>query len=237
VIDARQTQFDVDIEISRNANKLVDLGGLPPITGFGYQNRVGYPLFGLWWPRMLTWSDANHDGLIEPSEVVTSDTAMFGGSSVPTRTFSISPKLTVLGGSLVFAGLVDHRAGFINLEVNGWFQCVSTGNCRALNDPTAPLIDQARAIAGGKAIGAYFEDASFWKLRELSVTYNLPQRLYRQIGAHSANIRITGRNLGLWTNYSSWDPELATQGNDAAVYNFSQIAPPRVFTARLNLGF
>ena len=53
--------------------------------------------------------------------------------------------------------------------------------------------------------------------------------------ARSADLRLTGRNLKTWTKFHSWDPEIATQGDDAAVYNFVQLAPPRVVTLRLNL--
>jgi TonB-linked SusC/RagA family outer membrane protein len=237
VVDRRDLEFDVNVEISRNANKLVDLGGLPPITGFGYQNRVGYPLFGLWWPRMKSYSDANKNGIIEPSEVTITDSTVFGGSSVPTRTFSITPALALWGRRITISGLLDHRAGFVNLNANEWFQCVPTQNCRALNDPKAPLEDQARAIAGGSGLGTYLEDASFWKLREVSLNLAIPERFVSRARARSAILRFTGRNLHTWSKFKSWDPEIATAGNDAAVYNFVQIAPLRTWTARLTLGF
>jgi hypothetical protein len=185
---------------------------------------------------MTSYGDANHNGIIEPNEVKVSDSTLFGGSSVPTRTLSFSPSLTLFK-RLTFSGLLDRRAGFSNLNANEWFQCVPTQNCRAINDPSAPLIAQAKAIAGGNGIGAYLEDASFWKLRELSVSYNVPERYVARFRATSAIVRLTARNLGTWSNFGSWDPEIATQGDDAAVYNFVQLAPPRIYTVRLNLGF
>lgn len=236
LIERSQVSLDLNIEASRNGNKLVDLGGLPPITGFGYQNRVGYPLFGLWWPKLQSYADANNNGIIEPSEVKVSDSTLFGGSSVPTRTLSFSPSLTVFK-RLTISGLLDRRAGFANLNANEWFQCVPTQNCRAINDPSAPLIDQAKAIAGGYGIGAYLEDASFWKLRELAVSYAIPERYLGRAGVQNASLRLTARNLGTWSKFKSWDPEIATQGDDAAVYNFVQLAPPRIWTLRMNLGF
>jgi hypothetical protein len=155
---------------------------------------------------------------------------------VPTRTFSISPTLALFNRRITISGLLDHRAGFSNLNANEWFQCVPTQNCRALNDPKAPLEDQARAIAGGSGIGTYLEDASFWKLRELSLNLTIPERYLTRTRARSAIVRLTGRNLGSWSKFKSWDPEIATQGNDAAVYNFVQIAPLRIWTVRFTLG-
>ena len=190
----------------------------------------------LWWPQMTSYSDVNNNGIIEPSEVKVSDSTLFGGSSVPTRTLSFSPTLTVFK-RLTFSGLLDRRAGFANLNANEWFQCVPTQNCRAINDPKAPLEDQAKAIASGNGIGAYLENASFWKLRELSMSYAIPERYVSRIRATSAVVRLTARNLGTWSKFKSWDPEIATQGDDAAVYNFVQLAPPRIWMLRMNLGF
>lgn len=236
LVDRPNFAFDLNVEASQNGNKLVDLGGLPPITGFGYQNRVGYPLFGLWWPQMTSYNDANHNGVIEPNEVKVSDSTLFGGSSVPTHSFSFSPTLTLFK-RLTLSGLLDRRGGFSNLNANDWFQCVPTQNCRAINDPSAPLVDQAMAIAGGNGIGTYLENASFWKLRELSASYNIPERYVARLRATSAIVRLTARNIATWSKFKSWDPEIATQGDDAAVYNFVQLAPPRIYTVRLNLGF
>jgi hypothetical protein len=155
---------------------------------------------------------------------------------VPTHSFSFSPTLTLFK-RLTLSGLLDRRGGFSNLNANDWFQCVPTQNCRAINDPSAPLVDQAMAIAGGNGIGTYLENASFWKLRELSASYNIPERYVARLRATSAIVRLTARNIATWSKFKSWDPEIATQGDDAAVYNFVQLAPPRIYTVRLNLGF
>ena len=185
---------------------------------------------------MTSYADANKNGIIEPSEVKVSDSTLFGGSSVPTRNLSITPTMTLFK-RLTFSGLLDRRAGYANLNANEWFQCVPTQNCRAINDPSASLEDQAKAVAGGTGLGSYLEDASFWKLRELSASWSIPERYVARVGANTAVIRLTARNIGIWSRFKSWDPEIATQGNDAAVYNFVQLSPPRIWTLRMNLGF
>ena len=235
LVDRPAVQFDLAIESSRNTNKLVDLGGLPPITGFGYQNRVGYPLFGLWWPRLTSYSDKNSNGIIEPGEVVISDSTEFGGASVPSQSLSITPTLALFGRRVIFSGLLDRRGGFVNLNANDWFQCAAVQNCGQLNDPKSSLDDQAKAVAGPQSLGAYMEDGTFWKLRELAMTLSIPARWAARARARTADLRLTGRNLKTWTKFHSWDPEIATQGDDAAVYNFVQLAPPRVVSLRLNL--
>ena len=52
------------------------------------------------------------------------------------------------------------------------------------------------------------EDASFVKLRDISVSYTLDQPwLRRRFGMSSMNITLSGRNLKTWTDYTGIDPE------------------------------
>ncbi|HEU4562356.1 MAG TPA: SusC/RagA family TonB-linked outer membrane protein [Longimicrobium sp.] len=52
------------------------------------------------------------------------------------------------------------------------------------------------------------EDGSYVKLRELSVGYNLTSRwLTRSTGLTNVNVRLAGRNLHTWTDYTGYDPE------------------------------
>ncbi|MFL5559282.1 MAG: SusC/RagA family TonB-linked outer membrane protein [Gemmatimonadaceae bacterium] len=71
--------------------------------------------------------------------------------------------------------------------------------------------------------GAQFvEDASFVKLRELSLSYSFDQQWIRdRLNFSTIDIRIAGRNLKTWTKYKGLDPEAnlggaewLTQGTD-----------------------
>jgi TonB-linked SusC/RagA family outer membrane protein len=66
--------------------------------------------------------------------------------------------------------------------------------------------------------GAQFlEDASFVKLREVSVAYTLDQPWVGHVlGARSIDVRVSGRNLALWTKYKGIDPEGNLTGTDAS---------------------
>ncbi|TVP42437.1 MAG: SusC/RagA family TonB-linked outer membrane protein [Gemmatimonadales bacterium] len=62
------------------------------------------------------------------------------------------------------------------------------------------------------------EDASFTRLREISVGYNFSGPWVRdRLGLGSIDARFSGRNLAIWTDYSGFDPEVHTGG--AAVAN------------------
>lgn len=75
------------------------------------------------------------------------------------------------------------------------------------------------------AISTYIEDASFLKLRELSLNYDVPPRYLSSIHAvNTLRLSVTGRNLFMWAPYSGLDPEVANFGA-AAIRNNLDIGP------------
>ena len=87
----------------------------------------------------------------------------------------------------------------------------------------------------------FIEDASFLKLREVSVGWLVPQRVTGALGLGVRDVRLglSGRNLKTWTNYSGLDPEVANLG-DAAIRNNLDVAPyppSRSFFFTLAVGF
>lgn len=139
----------------------------------------------------------------------------------------------------------DYRGGFFNQWGYESQRCVSTGNCRAVNDPTAPLEAQARSVMGAssanKTIWGFFVPNDFVRFRELSVTYdfskNLTQKYLRSKGA---SLSLSGRNLGvLWTKYPGLDPEANSSVANTGGGNNDFYSPPvlRTYQVRLNVAF
>jgi len=70
----------------------------------------------------------------------------------------------------------------------------------------------------GSAREHLMEDATFTRLREVSVAYTFDQPwVRRSLGLGSVDVRLSGRNLKLWTDYTGFDPEVHVGG--AAVAN------------------
>ena len=81
----------------------------------------------------------------------------------------------------------------------------------------------------------FFEDGTFLKLREVTASYNLPQRFASRLRSRSAAFVLTGRNLKTWTKYSGVDPEndyTVTGGGDAPA-DFQTVGPATYWIARL----
>ena len=96
-----------------------------------------------------------------------------------------------------------------------------------------------RAFAKGDP-RPYIEDASFVKVREVSVAYNLPKRLTSQLGPlKTFQVSLSGRNLLTFTSYTGLDPEVSNFGNQAIARNIdvAPFPPSRSFFFSIDLGF
>ena len=99
------------------------------------------------------------------------------------------------------------------------------------------------AIVGAVSSSAYISDlvndASYTKLREISLSYTLPQSLATRIGAARAQVSIAGRNLHTWTNYTGLEPEASFQGGTRGFGQWEQDVTPqlRSFVGSVHLTF
>ena len=87
----------------------------------------------------------------------------------------------------------------------------------------------------------YIEDASYLKLREVSLSWELPASVLGRMPGrvHNARLTLSGRNLVTWTNYSGLDPEVSNFGNQqiARSVDVAPFPPSRSFWLTINLGF
>ena len=80
-------------------------------------------------------------------------------------------------------------------------------------------------------------DASYLKLRNLSLAYALPAGLLAPTGIERARLRAAVSNVILWSPYDGWDPEVTSSGT-GNTQGFSGLAHPGVssYTLTLELG-
>ncbi|PAW92862.1 hypothetical protein CKK33_04900 [Mucilaginibacter sp. MD40] len=82
--------------------------------------------------------------------------------------------------------------------------------------------------------------AAFWKLREVSLNFDLSQFIKRTGFIKGLNFALTGRNLALWKPKSNpWtDPEFAdTSGNGVGTTSAAQTPATRIYGADLKVTF
>ena len=244
--NTRMLLWELAVTASTNANKLVRLGtaladSSPIIFGLGgatQRHAQGYPT-GSYFQRTYTYADANSDGLIAPSEVVLAAQPSFLGSSAPRRELTLNTSLTLNRVARVSAN-VDHRSGQKQYNATSQFRCASAFvNCRDAVDASATsLFAQARIAASRLGSNAGFiEDASFTKVRELSLSLLAPAALTRRIRVNGATLTFSGRNLATWTKYSGFDPEVNFTADDFTTADFLSQPPVKHYTVRLTLTF
>lgn len=221
---------------SLNGNRLVSLGhasdGSPtPSIVQGLQRFVeGYPLAG-YWDRPLGVDDRDGDGLVHPEEVFVGVEPRYLGSPIPTREFSLSSTLDLYDGRVVLGAVLEHRGGHHLRNHTEILRCQAT-TCRGYNDPDASLRDQARALTqtvlsqGLSTEAGFVEDASFWKLREVGISWRAPRAWAARAGAGSLVLSVTGTNLATWTGYSGVDPEVNQQAQRAFLTRDLFTQPP-----------
>ena len=77
-------------------------------------------------------------------------------------------------------------------------------------------------------------DASYVRLRTLTLGYNIPSDTFSKIGLQSAKIYLTGTNLFTFTDFKSYSPEQTPLNNDQ---NGSAFPETRNITLGVKLGF
>lgn len=53
----------------------------------------------------------------------------------------------------------------------------------------------------------YNEDASFTRLKDVTLSYTFPQSWIAKLGMSNLTVYVSGRNLYTWTSWVGWDPE------------------------------
>ena len=87
----------------------------------------------------------------------------------------------------------------------------------------------------------YIEDASFVKLREVALGYDLPRSWFSRLGERTRSVRLelSGRNLYTWTKYTGADPEVSNFGNQqiSRFIDLAPFPPSRSFFFTVDVGF
>jgi hypothetical protein len=83
------------------------------------------------------------------------------------------------------------------------------------------------------------ESTSFMKLRNASLSLDLPENVSSWFGARSARVSIEGVNLITITNYHGYDPEVSNYGQQAITRNIDlgPYPPSRSFYFTIQAGF
>ena len=69
------------------------------------------------------------------------------------------------------------------------------------------------------------ESGEFIKLREVTLSYDVPRDVLGRIGVDRATVYVTGRNLGVWSDFSMGDPEGDISGGVNSAWQYYRHFP------------
>jgi len=228
-VQSDESQWLVRGTFTRYTSEVVDLAGLPAFfpAGSGYGNlgrsriEVGKPITQL---VGFAMNGTVRDSILSQL-----------GNSAPD--FRIGFTNDIRFKQLSINALVDWQQGGDVINLTRYLYDDADNSPDWGSDAWAKRIQAKKA----GSIEPYIEDGSFVKLREVSVSFDVPTRYLGalSLGAESLRLGLTGRNLFMWTNYTGVDPEVGNFGA-AAVRNNLDIGPyppSRSFFFNVSVGF
>jgi TonB-linked SusC/RagA family outer membrane protein len=230
------------------------------------QHRQGYPLGGFWLNDVMrcgvntapagTTPCTAADSAGRAAIVTTAGAAVFTtgetnrvyfGSPTPTREIGFSNTLTLFRYFRLYA-LLDHKGGHkvFNLQERNRCQ-TANDNCARVNNPSARfpvtgadsvLFREIAVYRSGSVSPEWIQPADFTKLREVSLTIDVPKRYVDRAKLGGASIMFAARNLAVWSDYEGVDPEVNSYGGRNFVRVDAYAAPMmRRYTTAINLQF
>ncbi len=97
----------------------------------------------------------------------------------------------------------------INVDAETYWQCIAY-NC-------------------GPVLEDHVYDASYTKLRELSISVDLPRAFVDRLNSNAISVSLTGRNLKTWTKVPNIDPEFSYQTGNVQGIEFASLPNARVW--------
>ncbi len=205
-----------------------------PSTGFGsaYGDAYiteGYSTTAIWGNKIL------EDGTVRLSPIAdaTPDFTMQFANNLDFRPFSLNVLLDWTNGG-VRSNLTQN---LFDEGKNSWDYDHPAPN----GDPRPLGQYRYETWRNGQNASVYLQDAGFVKLREIALTYDVPQDLIQRVagGVNSLRVSLAGRNLYTWTDYWGMDPEASNFGNNnvARIVDLAQYPASRSFYLDISLGF
>ncbi|HKN66072.1 MAG TPA: SusC/RagA family TonB-linked outer membrane protein [Gemmatimonadaceae bacterium] len=240
----RDFSWDIGASVATNHDRIADMGGLPPIvfSGLPFQHQEeGFPISAYYSKKVVSATydpttkkaiNALCDGGIGHAQggaPVPCATApqVFIGTSTPKQTGAVNTTFT-LWRWLKLYGMADFRKGNKLLNATDLIRCSIFLVCDVNVNPQNYDPRYLVTVQNGSGLiynDEFSQDASFWRLREISATITVPERYAARLNASAASITFAGRNLHTWTRYPGLDPEARSQlgiQNDA----FDQAVSP-----------
>lgn len=241
-----RTDWTTGIKVDGNKNKIADLGGI----NLGNNNfRLNYPVGGLW-DRKPTGFSVKTTG-VDPTlgdctklsygcpTTTRSDTVVYFGSGLPTFNGSWSNQIRYR--QFTFYALLSMERGAWFGNGDRAYRIRQGGSDEYLSalGPNGERTFKADSIKQWASILNYNDKRDNVRLREISLAWNIPERLSSMLGAGRSSLTISGQNLMWWDDCNCVDPNMNWAGASSFTFNsgFLMQPAPRVFRLQIRTRF
>jgi TonB-linked SusC/RagA family outer membrane protein len=167
------------------------------------------------------------------------------GSSQPKFVGSFTNTISYNDFDLNFSFQGSYGAKIFNaLNQQLEISTLGTNAAATLEDRWTPAnpsneIPRASSSPVGIVSERYVEDASFLRLKLITLGYTLPKSVSSKLGAKSVKFYVSAENLITWTKYTGYDPEVSSyeQNNLYPGIDFGSYPNSRTFISGLNVTF
>jgi len=172
-------------------------------------------------PGDLKFVDVNGDGVINND-----DRTAIGYSRSPEYTYSFSPRIEYKGFSVsvLFQGVANVSSDLILNEQNNGSQMyefmLDRWTPATAATATWPALHARSTPSANYSLNDFtLQNAAYLKVRNVEISYNIPQRFLKSLRIPSLRVFLNGQNLYTWTKFKMYyDPENINLG----VSNFSK---------------
>jgi TonB-dependent SusC/RagA subfamily outer membrane receptor len=229
-IATQRFDWTTSLKLDGTRNKLISTGG---VTLQGTAFRQGYPINGVW-DRVATGYS-----VVNGKPVTTrSDTNVYLGPPFPT--FNASLGNTVRFGDFSFYTLVTMERGAVFSNGDRAYRVRQGGSDEYLRflNPDGTTTFQADSVAQYWSILNAVDSRDNVRLREISLTYSIPERFSARAGLGRTQFTVSGQNVMWWDHCHCIDPNQAWAGADAFIVGgFLSQPSPRTYRVALRTRF
>ncbi|MDW7679476.1 MAG: TonB-dependent receptor, partial [bacterium] len=209
-----------NLSFSKVDNEVTDMGGTADLPfGLGSIGKVkeGYPISSFFGQKVIGVTTDEAAGF---GSAQLSDDEEFLGQTMPEFWGSFSVNLTLYRNLRVYA-LADWATGHVVYNNTQRFMSYPSYNTylpmRELREKLAdPNLTGAERVKlqeeyqykNPSYASNYVEDADWFKIREIAISYRIPRAWRQYLGGRTANLTFAVRNVAIFTKYSGLDPEV-----------------------------
>lgn len=268
-ISTADFSWTTDFNISWNTNRIEKLASDITLGASGRNTsilREGHPVNSFYLYKQLyvdpqtgnaVYEDLNKDGIITAADrqiVGNANPNYYGGlnNTLNYKNFELNffffftqgNKILNMQNFFLVHGGTQANIGFLPIQLERWQRPGDITDIPRLTTYSGnPSVNGGAANNYGGNVAnlssRYLEDASFIRLRNVSLSYQFPSQIINRLRLSSLRAYVQVTNLFTISKYSGLDPEVSSQsGNqNTAGYDWATVPQPRTIQVGLNVSF